>query len=384
MTSRTWVDGNVIAYKPLDGTVVYVLGSNGILWRENGTMASRTPVLGGVASFDVGYALDGAESAYAIDPTNRLWRVHQGVTALVDSGVSGVQWVQAERGNGIYSPSDTPSSLVCLAPGQPTLFVLGTNGQLSHGAEDWGAAYAPARPVDANVASFTALNEATIFVKGSDSKLWDEYATYQVRRVVDPSAATFAPLDTKTVFVEDASSQLWREEYSSQNRDLVDVNVAAYQPVGDTSAYVLRKDGNLWLETLAPAACQYRYGSAAVQEPNPSLGLVEAWGTQTPSGSCPNVPGSGGTWTATPGTKLPVPATCGSLGLPATCCLYAWSPANPSDPALADSAALCSSNNRNLTAVLVNGVEEVSSGESNPCGHAVSPSSPPCPFCTPM
>jgi hypothetical protein len=388
--SRTLVDSSVAAFKPLDGTVVYVLLTNGVLYRESGSAASRLPVLGGVSSFDVGYAIDGAESAYVIDPQNRMWRVHQGAPSLVAWGMRSVQWVRAEVGDGRYHPGDDGSAAICVAEGQPTLLALGTGGNLWHGAEDWAAGIGLPDVVDGNVDSFSALTAANILVKGTDQKLWSDFNSYSHRRLIDPNVVSFAPLDSKTVYVTDTNGYLWREQYSSQRRTLIDLNATAFQPVSDTSIYVLHSDGSLTLDGLAPAACQFHYGSANVHEPDASFGFIEAWGTMTASGTCPSIPGSAGTWVPTAPGPLPgndqavPPVSCAAMGLPSTCCLYVWSPQNPSYPALSDPSVLCNPNDYAVTAMLVPGVPHVDSATTEPCPHPMSPSSPPCPHCDPM
>jgi len=54
--SRQQVDANVTGFKVINNTVIYVLGSDGKLWREYGNYLSRTQVDANVASFK---ALDG-------------------------------------------------------------------------------------------------------------------------------------------------------------------------------------------------------------------------------------------------------------------------------------------------------------------------------------
>jgi hypothetical protein len=70
MSNRSQVDGNVASFQALDATTVYVLGKDGNLWRENGSMSNRSQVDGNVASFQ---ALD-ATTVYVLSKDGTLWQ----------------------------------------------------------------------------------------------------------------------------------------------------------------------------------------------------------------------------------------------------------------------------------------------------------------------
>jgi hypothetical protein len=326
MTDRTWVDGNVESYQPLDGTVIYVLGTDGNLWREVGSMATRTHVAGGVASFQV--TTDVHETVYFTDSAGTLWRQPAGSSpALLAYDVRGFQWTPE-------LPLDSDG-----------LYVLRGDGELWRGTGD----YRTHGQIDANASSFRAVDGMTVLVEGTDSKLWAEVDTFQTRTLVDTGVESFASLDGVTAFVADDAHQLWREEYGTPNRDQVDENVRAFEPVNRDTAYVLRFDGSLWLEALGAPSCAYSFSPPATTGIGRNLTYVEAWGIETQSGTCPTIPGANGAWAEmtdgympnvpTTGPSAPPTPTCATQGLPNDCCIYVWWP--NSATAIQDPAALC-------------------------------------------
>jgi hypothetical protein len=55
-------------------------------------------------------------------------------------------------------------------------------------------------------------------VLGSDGNLWREFGNYTDRKEVDANVSSFRALDQTTVFVEGADGNLWRELGNYTNR----------------------------------------------------------------------------------------------------------------------------------------------------------------------
>src|ERR1700727_36607 len=76
------VDTSVAKFSAVDGTTVYVLATNGNLWREVGSSASRTLVDSNVAAFE---PID-ASNVFVLGTSGSLWR--EGASrVLVDTSV---------------------------------------------------------------------------------------------------------------------------------------------------------------------------------------------------------------------------------------------------------------------------------------------------------
>jgi hypothetical protein len=116
---------------------------------------------------------------------------------------------------------------------------------------------------------------------------------------------------------------------------------------------------------------------------------LAAWGVVPSSGACRPIKSATGFWTASkPPDTSPVvdgwyvlPPTCADVGLPANCCLYAWTGATAS--AVPNEAALCA-------AVGPQEIREIEGCMICPAGTEVEaaqwcqlprPSSGPCPTC---
>jgi len=69
--SRDAVDENVSAFQAIDAKTVFVLGTDGALWREHGNMHDRAKIGQPVAAF--AYLAD-ADTTYVLTPSHFLWR----------------------------------------------------------------------------------------------------------------------------------------------------------------------------------------------------------------------------------------------------------------------------------------------------------------------
>ena len=210
MSHRTWVDGNVIDYQPFDGNVVYVLGSNGNLWREVGSMASRTLVASNVRSFQV--ATDGTGSTSTTSMRAKLlWETQNGsAPALLAYQVQAFQYASVAPyplavggGDGTWGPG---------------LYVLRPGNALWRGS----AVYENHFQIDSNVSSFKAITGLEYFEEGTNGQLWrvsgPTVNVPSARALVDANVASFKPLTGQTIFVEDDSSNLWRGEFTARDR----------------------------------------------------------------------------------------------------------------------------------------------------------------------
>jgi hypothetical protein len=224
-SDRTLVDGNVKDFQPIDGTTVYVLSNDTTLWREVGSTANRSAVDYGVTSFQ---ALGDAYTVYALGGDGNLWREFGSYQSRqqVDGNVTAFQ-----------------------ALDETTVYVQGSDAKL------WRETVTMSNrtQVDANVTSFKAIDATTVYVLGSDGILWNESGSSSSRFQVDASVQSFVPVDGVVVYVEGTDGNLWREVQDSRFRDPVDGSVSAFQPIGNQLVYVLGGNGNLWRETMAPA-----------------------------------------------------------------------------------------------------------------------------------
>jgi hypothetical protein len=166
MHNRGWVDGNVAEFQALDNNLVCVLGTDGNLWHEQGDMHNRSWVDGNVAQF---HAIDN-HLVYVRGTDGNLWR---------------------EQGD-MHNRS-------------------------------W---------VDANVADFQPIDTKTVYVLGTDGNLWREQGDMHTRSQVDGNVLQFQALDSTLVFVLGTDGNLWRERGDMHNRSWVDGNVGRGGGVG--------------------------------------------------------------------------------------------------------------------------------------------------------
>jgi hypothetical protein len=149
--------------------------------------------------------------------------------------------------------------------------MLGTDGNLWLESPEfnkpWGAIPPPGRTlVDGNVEAFqwapntlTPPDLDTLYVLGTDGKLWLEHAPFgkipPVREQVDANVAAFQALDRNTVYILGLDGNLWLAHAVNgkfgnvpPSREHVDGNVQDFQALDANTVYVLGADGNLWLE----------------------------------------------------------------------------------------------------------------------------------------
>src|SRR5579883_356253 len=88
MTNRTFVDANVLDYQPIDGRSVWVLGSDHKLWRELGDMSTRSIAAVNVTSFS---AVSTYRAYVVSNGTLTLIDELAGTATLLTTGVKAVQ-----------------------------------------------------------------------------------------------------------------------------------------------------------------------------------------------------------------------------------------------------------------------------------------------------
>ena len=222
-----------------DDTVVYVLGSDGKLWREFGTYdnSSRPRVM--VDANVKGFQAIDDTLVYVLGSDGKLWREFgtydnsSRPRVMVDANVKGFQAID-----------DT------------LVYVLGSDGKLWREFGTYDNSSRPRVMVDANVKGFQAIDDTLVYVLGSDGKLWREFGTYdnssRPRVMVDANVQGFQAIDDTLVYVLGSDGKLWREfgtyDNSSRPRVMVDANVQGFQAIDDTLVYVLGSDGKLWRE----------------------------------------------------------------------------------------------------------------------------------------
>ncbi len=226
-SNRTLVDAAVASFHAIDGNWVYVLGTDGNLWLEDGTAGNRSQVASGIQKFQP--FNDGSInwSIYVLYKTANLFYAAQSLGAVP---------VSSKR-------NDTPIQIVLNS-------------------------IPPA--INGNVADFSAVDLVTAYILGTDGKLWRERGSASNRDLVDSSVESFVPMDTKEILVMGTDHKLWRELGNSAVRDLVDSNLFvdsanphvpyfAWQAnSSDPTVFVLGSDRKLWDEgmpTSLPYTC---------------------------------------------------------------------------------------------------------------------------------
>jgi hypothetical protein len=223
---RNQVDRNVSAFQALDASTVFVLGTDGSLWREfstwNNTRRPRNYVDGSVQAFQ---ALD-INIAYVLGTDGKLWREYgawdnsQQPRQNVDGSVRAFQALDASM-----------------------VYVLGNDGKLWRESGTWSNVLQPRQNVDASVSAFQALDANTVYVLGNNGNLWREFGTWnnakRPRVQVDGNVKAFQALDANTVYVLGTDGNLWREQGTMQTRTQVASNTLAFQAVDDNTVYVL-------------------------------------------------------------------------------------------------------------------------------------------------
>lgn len=327
--NRTMVDANVQSFQPMGANIVYVLGTDGNLWRENGDYTNRTWVDGNVLTFD---PLKDLSTVYVLGTDRKLWRENGSMynRVQVDANVLAFQAFDAT-----------------------TVYVLGTDNNLWN---ETGSLYTRYQ-VDGNVRSFQIIDKYSAFVLGTDDNLWNEHYSFESRYRVDANVAAFAALDQSQVLVEGTDGNLWREGFTNENRDLVDGSVKAFQAVnGGALAFVLGTDGKLWAEALGTPQCTYLFGPGANSCLNGTDGYVVAWAALMNGGCLPTIPAQTGIWIENGSNQ------CSSV-LPAPCCTYVWS---GYQGALQDPSVLCTQATTALSAIAGCGTVGIDCPPDNP------------------
>jgi hypothetical protein len=243
---------------------IYVLGSDGNLWLEDGPFGEqipppRTPVDGDVDLYASFWPFD-AQATLVCGDDGNLW-LEQGpfnAVPLPDSSYPpgpGTR-CQIDGSVGAYAPLD-----------EGDIFVCGQDGNLWYefGFGTTNPAVPPPRyPVDGDVAGFQPISAKEVYVLGSDGNLWHEFAPFGAvppptctagattgcRTLVDINVREFMAVDSQHVFVVDAQNNLWLDAGSfPPGKVQVDGDVAGIWAVDAETVFVLGLDGNLWLET---------------------------------------------------------------------------------------------------------------------------------------
>jgi hypothetical protein len=399
----TWVDGTVAAFKPVGGNEVYVLGTDGKLWDEQGDKNTRTLVDVNVLAFQ---PIPSSRVVWVLDRNHALWR-------------------------------DYPTSVT-----------------------------RDLQPVDTNVAAFHALDAYYVYVKGTDNKLWREHGTWRVRDPIASNVNTFQPIDAGSSYYLDVWGSLWRtgvnvpsnlgpalvdsnvasfeglddlnvlslradgrlfaifdSAYFTGHSALIDKSVAGFAQSRDNVVYVTHTDGTLWRELFDSGASDYAFGgvtavqaasSGSVYTMDASANLfrldpegpmctasfprmtcepqVLAWATPKILGGCPNIPAADGTGTWMPQQDSGVP--CSFSGLPKQikapdcstvvsfpCCTYVWSSAGTACSEPPEPSAFCGVVGiQSISAIAVCAIE-CPSGTGQNCVHPLTGG---CDVCTSM
>jgi hypothetical protein len=230
---RVSVDRNVNAFQALDVTTVFVLGTDSTLWREfgtwNNTRRPRNFVDGNVQAFK---ALD-INIVYVLGTDGKLWREFGAWDSTQQPRQNVDGHVRA------FQPLD--ASIV---------YVLGNDGKLWREFGAWSNVLQPRQNVDGSVAAFQALDATTVYVLGNNGNLWREFGSWnnaeQPRVHVDGNVKAFQALDANIVYVLGSDGNLWREQGTMQTRTRVASNVVAFQAVDDNTVYVLHPDEMLF------------------------------------------------------------------------------------------------------------------------------------------
>jgi hypothetical protein len=139
------VDGNVASFKAISDSAIYVLGTDGKLWNENGSMSNRFMVDQNVAQY---FPAD-ATHVYVEGTDSVLWN---------ENGTAGNRFEVDSSVASFYPFSDS------------TVYVLGSNGNLWREVEN--ATFRDL--VDGNVKAFEPASGTAAWVLGTNGNLWLE------------------------------------------------------------------------------------------------------------------------------------------------------------------------------------------------------------------
>ena len=221
-SGRGEVDANVAKSIAIDATTVFVLGTDGNLWRETGDLRNRILVDSNVKDFQP----LSTQLCYVLHNDNTLSRAE-------DFSIAGFRGIQVDSNVQAFQGLDFT-----------TVYVLGTDGNLWREIGTW----TNRSWVDSTVAHFQAIDATTVYVQGTDGKLWRETGNMHTREWVDDAVKSFQAWDSHFVYVLGSDNILWSEQGTMNTRIKVDSNVASYSAVNAQAVYVLGTDGKLWRE----------------------------------------------------------------------------------------------------------------------------------------
>jgi hypothetical protein len=288
-TGRGQVDGNVAKFHAYDASTVYALHNDGTLWREIGT--SRTLVDTAVHDFQLAPGSTAAAPIVYVLHTNGNLVFHLGTGAstgtFVDGGIAqfsvthfGFVYEMTQNGT-LYFRSGATRAYVDAnvrafqGMDASTVYVLGTDGKLWNETAPFGGptGYAHRFEVDANVTSFKAVDDSNVYVLGSDGKLWNEHGTMNNRMFVDQNVQRYTPLDDFTIYVQGTDSNVWRYVGNNIVRDFADANARQFQPIGTGLVYMLGSDGNLWRERMPAAPLAWIMPAGGLLDSSSTVGI---------------------------------------------------------------------------------------------------------------
>lgn len=280
-------------FQGIDAQHVFVLGSDGRLWLEQGPFSAVPPARQMVdSSVDTFQAVaDGTHNVFVLDVEGNLWLesppfgTGPSIRQEVDSQVCSFQALNSQK-----------------------ILVLGNDGELWIEQAPFGTLPPARQAVDANVRDFHALDATRILVLGTDGNLWLEQAPFgfvpPVRVQVDGNVLAFqnAP-GSNEIYVLGTDGNLWLEQppfgQVPPARVQVDGNVRSFQAIDNSRAFVLDTSGNLWLEfgpfgTVPPTRQEVDAKTRAFQALDLShIYVLDAnqnlWLEQAPFGSVPPV-----------------------------------------------------------------------------------------------
>ena len=247
---RTQVDSNVFTFQALDDQTVFVLGRDGNLRLAQGKFGKVPPPRVQVDSSVQSMQALSSSEVLVLGNDGKLW-LEQGSFGKVPP-----PRVQVDSNvNGFHAVNDM------------NIFVLDVNGNLWLEQGPFKTGPTSRQQVDANVRTFSALGVyAFVWVLGNDGNLWLEFAQFGTvppnRILIDTNVLAMQPLDLNDVIVLRTDGTLWLEQGSSAStpvtRTQIDGNVIEFAATDTSNVLVLGADGNLWLEqapfgTVPPA-----------------------------------------------------------------------------------------------------------------------------------
>jgi hypothetical protein len=215
--TRTAVASVVAKFQAIGEKIIYVLTTDGKLWRQNSGSNDSKMIDAAVAEFQ---ALD-ATNFYALGPDGKLW--HEAGDA------SSRRWVDAEVA--AFQPLD-----------DKIIYVLGRDARLWRETGDMHNRVL----VDSDVAAFQAIDAAIVYIKSKDGKLWRVKGTKADRLQIASDVIDFRVEGEATFIVTSAANALWRK-IGDDAGEQVAAGLSAFQPVGAHCVYALAADGRLWV-----------------------------------------------------------------------------------------------------------------------------------------